>query len=256
MENRRKLENLKVEEVFLNGVSILKDKLLEIKNLKTFIQNSEIIRDLSLYVEEGEIVCIVGRNGAGKTTLFNTIVGLLSAKEGEIRFKGKDIKTLSPNQISKLGVGFMPDELRIFSNLTVEENILLPLKSGIGSKEMMNFIYSVFPVLKEYKKRLGPQLSGGEKKMLAIARTLTLDPDLLMIDEPFEGLAPSLKKELEEALNELREKGISLFLSESNLENMPEMTNRLYVIERGEIIYSGDPEKSFEDERVRRIFNL
>jgi branched-chain amino acid transport system ATP-binding protein len=231
--------------------------LLKVENVNVFISESQVLRDINLSVQKGEVVSIVGRNGAGKTTLLKTIIGLVKPRSGKISFLGKDITGLHPFEIAKMGVGYAPDDLRIFPSLTVEENIELPiLAAGKSKRDRVEFAYSIFPKLLQYRKKPGTHISGGERKMLAIARALALDPTLLLLDEPLEGLAPVLLPELNKSIYELARSGLTLLLTESNIYRVPKFTDTLCVIERGELIYSGRPDKAYEEERVRKVLGL
>jgi len=234
--------------------------VLDIKNINVYIGGSLIIRNVSLTVKRGEVVSLIGRNGAGKTTLLKTIMGLLKPASGEIKFSGEDITHLSSSKIAKLGIGYAPDDLRIFPSLTVEENIELPMlvkgKSKKDMKDKLEFIYSVFPKLLKYRNRLGTQISGGERRMLAVARALAADPIMLLLDEPFEGLAPIIRLELTKSIHELLNRGLTFLITESNIRHVPNFINTLSVIERGEIIYSGGLEEAPDNDQVRQIFGL
>ncbi len=234
--------------------------ILEVENLNVFRDGSHILRNVSLEVKKGEMVCLVGRNGAGKTTLLRTIMGYIKPKSGTIKFLGRNITGHSPHEVSILGIGYSPDDLKIFPSLSVEENIELPLitrkYNKFMVKEGLDYIYSVFPVLQSYKNKPGTHISGGERRMLAIARALVTRPSLILLDEPFEGLAPIMRSRLGDRLKVLMEQGLTLFLTSSNLYGIPEGANRIYCIERGEIIYHGNLKEMLSDKQVKEVFGL
>jgi branched-chain amino acid transport system ATP-binding protein len=216
--------------------------VLQLENVNVYRGPAHIIRDFSLEVKEGETVALVGRNGAGKTTLINAIIGLLPTRSGKILFKGQDITALPPYKRAKLGIGYAPDDRKIFTDLTVYENILIPIKHlKIDEKTMLETIYSVFPKLRILINRKGLHLSGGEQKMLAVARALALNPSLILLDEPLEGLAPTAIEPFVESIRSLKIKNISLLIAESNLSHSLRLADRIYLIERGEVIWQGPP---------------
>jgi branched-chain amino acid transport system ATP-binding protein len=230
--------------------------MLEVKNLNVYIKASHILRNVSIEVGEKEVVCLIGRNGAGKTTLLRTIMGFLKPEAGSIEFKGEEIKGLTPHEIALKGMGFAPEESEIFADLTTFENIEIATwtrESSRRPEERIKLAYSVFPTLERYKTRKGEQISGGERKMLSIARALALDPHMLLLDESFEGLSPAIIPQIAESIHEIAKMGPCIFLAESNIYHVPDFTDRLYVIERGEIIFSGRPEELIKDKAVLKI---
>jgi len=232
--------------------------LLKIDTINVFRDGSHVLEDVSLAVQKGEVVFIVGRNGAGKTTLLRSVLGFLRPVSGRIEFLGKNIVGLPPFEIVRMGVGYAPDDLRIFPRLTVEENIELPTLAGSKLTEMgkdkVESLYSIFPALQKYKKKLGTQISGGERKMLAIARALAADPSLVLLDEPFEGLSPIMRQKFSASLRDLVKSGLTLLITGSNLYHAPEFTDRLYALERGATIYSGALDEAWKNDQVRDIF--
>ena len=205
---------------------------------------------------EREVVCLVGRNGAGKTTTLRTIMGYLRPRAGRITFQGRDITGRRTSEIARMGLGFAPEDSGIFPDLTVAENIAISTwtrPTGRGAEERIERAYQVFPALRRYMARKGPEMSGGERKMLSIARALALDPDLLLLDEPFEGLSPAIIPAVSEGLASITELGHSLLIAESNIHHVPEFAARLYVIERGEIIFVGRPDDVRSDRAVLRV---
>jgi len=230
--------------------------ILEVKDLNVYIKASHILRNVSLEVGEKEVVCLIGRNGAGKTTILRTIMGFLKPEVGSIKFKGEELKGQAPHEIALKGIGFAPEESEIFADLTTFENIEIATWTRETSRqveERIKLAYSVFPALEKYKGRKGEQISGGERKMLSIARALALDPHMLLLDESFEGLSPAIIPEIAESIHEIAKMGRPIFLAESNIYHVPDFTDRLYVIERGEIIFSGKPEELIKDKAVLKI---
>ncbi|MGH7321817.1 MAG: ABC transporter ATP-binding protein [Candidatus Rokuibacteriota bacterium] len=225
--------------------------MLAIRGLTVDIQASRILHDVRLEVGERELACLVGRNGAGKTTTLRTVMGYLRPTAGTIVFKGRSLVGLPTHTIAALGVGFSPEESEIFGNLTVAENIELATwvrQTGRPAAERIERAYGVFPGLRRYAARGGTQLSGGERKMLSVARALALDPELLLLDEPFEGLAPAIVPAISASIAEITRLGHSILLAESNIHHVPEHTNRVYVIERGEIIFQGTRDEVQHDQ--------
>jgi branched-chain amino acid transport system ATP-binding protein len=232
--------------------------MLEVRDLVVDIQGSRVLRGISLTVNAGEIVCLVGRNGAGKTTTFRSIMGFRKLRSGSIAFDRRDITGLQPFQIARLGLGFSPEESEVFGELTVAENIAMPTwlpttRAGRSAEERIARAYQVFPKLARYRDRGGQALSGGERKMVSIARALALDSRLLLLDEPTEGLSPAIVPSIVEGLAAIRADGHAIFLAESNIHHVPDFADRLYVIERGEIIFAGKPELARRDPTVARI---
>jgi branched-chain amino acid transport system ATP-binding protein len=230
--------------------------ILEVKNLNVYIKASHILRNVSVEIGEKEVVCLIGRNGAGKTTILRTIMGFLKPETGNIKFDGEEIKGRAPHEIALKGIGFAPEESEIFADLTTFENIEIATwtrQTSRRAEERIKLAYSVFPALEKYKARKGEQISGGERKMLSIARALAMDPHLLLLDESFEGLSPAIIPQIAESIHEIARMGRSILLAESNIYHVPDFTDRLYVIERGEIIFSGKPEELMGDKAVLRI---
>jgi branched-chain amino acid transport system ATP-binding protein len=216
--------------------------MLAINDLSVDIEGSEILRRVTIDVGAGELVCLVGRNGAGKSTTFRTIMGQYPARSGSIHFAGHDIGALRPFEVARLGIGFAPEESEVFGDLTVAENIYLPIwtrETDRAAAEREALAYRVFPNLERYRARGGQQLSGGERKMVSIARALALDPKLLLLDEPTEGLSPTIVPSIVEGIASIRQLGHAVLIAESNFNHVPDFADRLYVIERGEIIFSG-----------------
>lgn len=234
--------------------------MLEIKDINTFRGPAHILHNVSLDIREGEIVCLVGRNGAGKTTTMESIMGFLPVNSGQIVFHGEHITNLPVHQRARRGVGYAPEGCEIFPELTVDENLKISRwmsesahrRLGPVDGDVMERVFSVFPEVKELLKREGLNLSGGQRKMVAIARAMALGPTLLMLDEAFEGLAPVVIGRFRDAMARIKELGISLLIAESNLLNAAEIAHRLYAIDRGEIIFHGDPDDALNDDRVMK----
>ena len=230
--------------------------MLTVGAVDVFIQASHILRSVSLAVGAREVVCLVGRNGAGKTTTLRTIMGYLRPQAGRVEFRGQPIHGRRTHEIARLGLGWAPEDSGIFADLTVAENIEIATWTRPGGRpaaERLELAYRVFPVLRGYRARKGPEMSGGERKMLSIARALALDPEMLLLDEPFEGLSPAIIPSVAEGIAAITTLGHSILIAESNIHHVPEYTTRLYVIERGEIIFAGTPDDAWRDGAVLRI---
>ena len=233
--------------------------MLEIADIHTYRGPAHILRGVSLSVNAGEVVCLVGRNGAGKTTTMESIMGLLSVRAGRIVFHGTEITGLPAHKRARLGMGYAPEDCRIFPDLTVAENLMISRwlsesskRSSAGDHDLEDSIYAVFPEVRELTGREGLHLSGGQKKMVAIARAMALSPTLLLLDEAFEGLAPVVVARFIEAVTKIKDMGISLLIAESNLANASRIADRMYAIDRGEIIFHGHPEEALGNEEVMK----
>ena len=230
--------------------------MLAVRDLVTDIQASRVLRGISFDVTAGELVCIVGRNGAGKTTTFRSIMGFRRPVSGSITFKGQSLVGMKPFRIARLGIGFAPEESEVFGELTVAENIAMPTwitTTARSADERIAAAYKVFPKLARYGDRGGQALSGGERKMVSIARALALDPQLLLLDEPTEGLSPAIVPAIVAGLANIRSFGHAVFIAESNIHHVPDFTDRLYVLERGEIIFAGTPAEARRSPAVTRV---
>jgi len=230
--------------------------VLELDRINTFRGPAQILREVSLRVEDGEAVCLVGRNGAGKTTTIDSIMGLLPVRSGRVTFRDRDITRLPAHERALLGIGYAPEDCGIFPDLSVEENFqitawIVPPRASArrGGDER---VFSVFPEVKGFMTRRGLHLSGGQKKMVAITRAMSLAPSILLLDEPFEGLAPVVVTRFIEAVRTIKAMGISVLIAESNLVNATRVCDRLYAIDRGEIIFEGHPRDVFSNEDVMR----
>ena len=228
--------------------------MLEVARLNTFRGPAQILRDVSLRVGAGEAVCLVGRNGAGNTTTIDSIMGLLPVRSGRIAFRERDITRLPTHRRALLGIGYAPEDCGIFPDLSVEENFQitawLALPGAAAADDAR--VFAIFPEVKGFMTRRGLHLSGGQKKMVAITRAMTLAPSILLLDEPFEGLAPVVVTRFIEAVRAIKAMGISLLIAESNLVNATRVADRLYAIDRGEIIFRGQPNEVFQNEDVMK----
>jgi branched-chain amino acid transport system ATP-binding protein len=225
--------------------------MLEIDRINTCYGESHILRDVSFHVAEGEVVCLLGRNGAGKTTTLMSIMGYLVPRSGAMRLRGRSIGGLPSHQIARAGVGFVPQERGIFPSLTVRENLTVFARTAPGARWTLDRIYQVFPRLRERERNLGFQLSGGEQQMLSIARALMLNPDLLLLDEPSEGLAPMIVNEIVEVMRGLKNEGLAILLVEQNLHTALAVADRHHVMNKGEIMFTGTSAELEADESVK-----
>ena len=230
--------------------------MLALENVVVDIQNSRILRAVSLAVGAGQLVCLMGRNGAGKTTTLRAIMGYLRPVSGVIAFNDRPIAGMATHRIAQMGLGYSPEESQVFGDLTVAENIELPTwtrSQGRSARERVDLAYEIFPGLRQYASRDGNQLSGGERKMVSIARALALDPQMLLLDEPFEGLSPAIIPSISEGIASIRRLGHGILLAESNVHHIPEYADSLYVLERGEIIFRGKAGDSYPAEVMKVI---
>ena len=234
--------------------------MLTVESMHTYYGLSHILSDVSLTVDEGEIVCLLGRNGAGKTTTMRSIMGLTPPKRGIVTFKNNKLNGLKPFQIARLGVGFVPDDRVVFAELTVAENLEIserePRKGSTKAPWTMESVYGFFPHLKSIGDRKAGVLSGGEQQMLTIARALITNPDFILLDEPTEGLAPLIVRQLEENISELKRRGLTILLAEQNQQVAFSLSDRAYVIDNGRIRYTGTIEELKENEEVRKKYLL
>ncbi|HLA81812.1 MAG TPA: ABC transporter ATP-binding protein [Thermoleophilia bacterium] len=232
--------------------------ILDVEGLcAAYVGLSDILFGVNLHVERGEVVALIGRNGVGKTTTFRSIMGLLRPKAGEVRFKGEDITGRRPHQIALMGVGLVPGDRQIFMDLTVWENLDLGRKKGSTQGVWtVEKIFELFPALDMYQKRKGGNLSGGEQQMLAIARTLMGNPELVLMDEPSEGLAPLIVRDLRSAVLRVRDEGISILLAEQNFEFCAATCSRAYVMEKGQVVWQGQMKELEADTAVKSRYLL
>lgn len=231
--------------------------MLEVEGIDTYYGLSHILFGVSITVEKGEIVCLLGRNGAGKSTTMKSIIGLTPPSKGTVRFKGELVTGKKPYILARKGMGFVPDDRRVFADLTVEENLEIVErkfhKEAGWNKER---VYDFFPALKDIASRKAGFLSGGEQQMLTIARALMTDPDLLLLDEPTEGLAPLIVKMLEEQILRLKASGLTVLLAEQNQKVALKLSDRGYVIDNGAIRFHGTSRELRENEEIRKKYLL
>ena len=231
--------------------------MLEVQGIHTYYGLSHILFDVSLKVKKGQVVCLLGRNGAGKTTTFRSIMGLNPPSRGQIRFNEAEVTGTPPYQLARRGMGWVPDDRRIFADLTVGENLEIAERQGPGGEKWdKEKVYNLFPALKDLDSRKGGLLSGGEQKMLAIGRALMTNPQFLLLDEPTEGLAPVLVKSLGERIKTLKEAGLTVLLAEQNVKFTLTLSDYGYIIDNGRICYQGPVEELVDNEEVRRICGI
>lgn len=237
--------------------------MLQLHDIHTYYGASHILQGVSLKVEKGEAVALLGRNGAGKTTTIHSIVGFVSPRAGTVMFKDEDVTRKPSHQIVRRGIGLVPQGRRIFPDLTVKENILLgarlpsPAGRGDGDEgELWSWerVLETFPALKDKTHRRGNQLSGGEQQMVAFARALVTNPDLLLLDEPSEGLAPLIVHEIGRIIAQLKQQGFSILLVEQNLNLALQLADRVYVINKGQIVFEGTPQALRANTEVERQY--
>ena len=226
--------------------------ILEIKGIDTYYGLGHILHDLSLKVEEGEVVALLGRNGAGKTTTMRSVSGLTPPRKGEIRYKGRDIAGLEAHRISRMGVALVPETRDIFSFLTVRENLAIAQRKA--SRWRMADVLERFPVLKERMGNKGRELSGGEQQMLAIARALLTGPELLLLDEPSQGLAPLVVSDVMGTIEKLKSERVSMLLVEQNAEMALKLADRVYIVDHGSVVFEGTPAQLRADTLATRTY--
>jgi len=231
--------------------------LLELKNLDSGYGFLQVLWNVSLQVEAGEYVCLIGPNGAGKSTTLKTIAGLLAPKKGDIVFKEKPIGGLLANRVCEMGIGFISEETNLFTAMTVRENLAMGAYTVRDKKKIkgnLEFVLNLFPRLRERQKQLAGTMSGGERKMLAIARGMMATPDLLLVDEPSLGLAPQLTVDVFRALDVLKKNGVTLLLVEQNATKTLQVTDRGYILEKGRIALQGRSSDLSQNDHVRKVF--
>lgn len=226
--------------------------MLELADVHTFYGESHVLHGVSLEVGEGSVVALLGRNGMGKTTTICSIIGLTPPRRGTIRFRGKDITGLQPHQIAQMGLGLVPQGRCIFPSLSVKENLTMAARSGEkGEVWTLDRVYNLFPILKERVNYMGDLLSGGEQQMLSIGRALMTNPTLLLMDEPSEGLAPLIIREVGNIIKQLQQSGLSVLLVEQNFHLALGVADYIYVISKGEVVYQSTPEELRNNEEVK-----
>jgi len=234
--------------------------LLQVENINTYYGNIHALKDVSLHVDSGEIVAVIGANGAGKTTLLNTLSGVLHPRTGKVLFEDQPIGKLSPDKVVRVGISQVPERRQVFSTLNVLDNLLLGayLRHGREPKEEigndLDYVFGIFPILKDRQKQMGGTLSGGEQQMLAVGRGLMARPKLLLMDEPSLGLAPLLVREIFRVVGELRQHGATVLLVEQNARAALKLADRGYVMETGNVVLEGTSEELLGDERVQEAY--
>ncbi len=232
--------------------------MLQLCDVHTYYGESHVLQGVSMEVKKGGIVALLGRNGMGKTTTINTIIGFKQPASGSIIFKGRHIETLPAYEIARMGMALVPQGRRVFPSLTVKENLTIGWRHVSGSADSYNLdkIFDLFPLLKNRSKHLGNQLSGGEQQMLAIGRCLMTNPDFLLLDEPFEGLAPAVVKEISFKINELKNSGLSILLVEQNVRIACRLADFIYVMNKGKIIFGGNAAEPQVEENIKELIAL
>jgi branched-chain amino acid transport system ATP-binding protein len=226
--------------------------ILEVKGIDTYYGLGHILHGLSIRVQAGEVVALLGRNGAGKTTTLRSVTGLTPPRRGEIRYKGRDIAGLDAHRISRIGIALVPETRDIFSYLTVRENLAIAQRKD--SRWQMDTVLERFPSLRERMSHKGRELSGGEQEMLAIARALMTGPDLLLLDEPSQGLAPLVVSAVMDTIRELKQQHVSMLLVEQNAEMALQLADRVYVIDHGTVVFEGTPAQLRADTQVTATY--
>lgn len=233
--------------------------MLQVKDIHTYYGKSHILHGVNLELKEGEVACLLGRNGVGKSTTMKSIMGIVKPTQGSITFQGHELVGKTPHEIARLGVGYVPEDRRIFRSLTVHENLIMGLKKGkIDSSDKdlwtIDKIYEHFPRLAERKNNKGGYLSGGEQQMLTVARTLVGNPRLILVDEPTEGLAPLIVKEVLDMLASVRASGVTILMVEQNFKAALKIADRFYVMGKGKIVFEGDTEALLNAHEIRKNY--
>ena len=230
--------------------------LLEIAEIKTFYGQSQVLFGMSLAVNAGEVVTLMGRNGMGKTTTIRSVMGLTPAREGRIYFGGREIQDIASYAVARLGLGLVPEGRQIFPNLTVEENLVATAHNRIGAKQPWTLarIYELFPGIAERRTNMGNQLSGGEQQMLAVGRALMTNPRLLILDEATEGLAPLIRQEIWNTLEKLKAAGQSILVVDKNVDALARIADRHYIIEKGRVVWTGSSGDLLEDKELQHRY--
>ena len=231
--------------------------MLRLENVDSGYDFLQILWDVSFHVGEGEFIALIGPNGAGKTTTLRTIAGILKPRSGAVRFKGRDMAGVPAYKVSRAGISYVSEQLNLFTNMTVRENLVMgaySVRDKRRQRETLEYAFHIFPRLKEREGQLAGTMSGGERKMLAIARGVMANPELLLVDEPSLGLAPNTTQAVFEALLELRKSGVTILLVEQNVHLTLDVTDRAYVIENGRIVMSGASRELKHDQHVQNAY--
>ena len=231
--------------------------MLKVLGIHTYYGLSHILFDVSLEVKQAQVACLLGRNGAGKTTTLKSIMGLVPPRQGKVIFQNEDITGAQPYILVKKGIGYVPDDRRIFADLSVKDNLEIAARKRNGKEQWtLERVYELFPSLKAFSDRRGGLLSGGEQKMLAIGRALMTNPELLLLDEPTEGLAPLLVRNLRETIETLKSAGLTVLLAEQNVKFTLKLSDYGYIIDDGRICYQGTVQELISSEEVRKTCGL
>lgn len=230
------------------------EHILEVEKINTYYGRSHILFDVSLNIKPGETVCLMGRNGVGKTTTFRSIMGLTSAKSGTIRFKGKDCTGFKPHKMARAGLGFVPEDRRILGPFTVRENLDFGIIPGRSGQWNFDTVLEEFPALRNFLKRNGGTLSGGEQQMLTIARALMGNPDVLILDEPTEGLSPVIVGELKELILNLKKANTTILLAEQHLKFAMAVADRVVLLDKGHVVYRADIDEFRENDEIHKKY--
>jgi branched-chain amino acid transport system ATP-binding protein len=233
--------------------------MLEVRDIHSYYGKSHILHGVSLDLKEGELVCLLGRNGVGKSTTLKSIMGVVKPQQGSIKFHDQELAGLAPYEIARLGVGYVPEDRRIFRSLTVHENLLMGIKSGrkgnVGEGGWtVEKVYELFPRLEERKNNKGSHLSGGEQQMLTVVRTLMGNPRVILVDEPTEGLAPLIVKDVLDMLATVRKSGVTVLMVEQNFKAAIKVADRYYIMSKGQIVFAGNTEELLAAEEVRKNY--
>ncbi len=231
--------------------------MLVLEQVRAAYGHSQALHGIDLEVNEGEVVCIVGRNGAGKTSTMRCVVqDMIQVTGGSVRFKGEEIAGLNPHLVARKGIGYVPEDRRVFPSLTVQENLTVPrsLAAAGAGYWTLEKVTELFPQLREFRSRLAGNLSGGQQQMLSIARTLLINPQLLLLDEPHEGLAPIVARDVVNAIGELKALGVSMLISEQQLLLVHDTADKIYIVDRGQIVFSGTMDQFESDPEIARRY--
>jgi branched-chain amino acid transport system ATP-binding protein len=233
--------------------------MLKANKIHSFYGKSHILQGVSINLEQGNLVCLLGRNGVGKTTTLKSIMGMVKPAEGSISFKGREIVGRQPYEIARLGIGIVPEDRRIFPSLTVHENLLMgivrrPESLSVGERWSVEKVYDLFPLLRKRMKQKGGHLSGGEQQMLTMGRTLMGNPELILIDEPTEGLAPKIVAQVTGVLAAIHRSGTTLLLVEQNYKSAIKLAERFYIMSKGQVVFEGGGETLIQADEVRKRY--
>ncbi|WP_319521961.1 ABC transporter ATP-binding protein [uncultured Desulfosarcina sp.] len=233
--------------------------LIDVKDIHAYYGKSHILHGVSMQLQKGELVCLLGRNGVGKTTTMKSIMGLVPAQSGSIVFNGQELTDRPPHEIARCGVGIVPETRRIFGSLTVHENLLIGIKKSLKTDDnvqswTLERIYESFPLLKKRQHNKGKHLSGGEQQVLTVARTLMGNPELILVDEPTEGLAPLIVKDVLDMLSKVRESGVTVLMVEQNFNAAINVADRFYIMGKGHIVFEGNEKALLAAKDVRKTY--